>query len=1096
MAIQFLNTVQVDTSVLYVDTANDKVGIGTTSPSSILDVSFGASASNTAQINLNGASGAAAELVLRAGGDDNGTIYNRRAAIRYYSNQISTTTAQWVNGVSMTQTTGDDKFYFNNSGNSTVLCLQQNGRVGIGTVSPGVKLEVDTNSTFAGAAQFGNSTGNRLYILNDDGGNRIQLDAISSGGASNLIFSNGGSESMRIASTGNVGIGTTSPGAKLHINTGATYEVGSLSGSMLIEPTGVAFNGYGAGIVLGAGRGGRASGGAAIASVLDSASDVDRSGLSFFYHNSTFSDPRTEGMRLNADGNVGIGTVSPSKKLEVVSNTTYDGIQIKGSSIPTLGIIDTTNNAKFIAYVRDSDATIGMETNHPLTINTNNTERMRIDASGNVGIGTTNPSGTPYRLTIGDGDIYAQQAVAKITLGQFGSQGDAHFGASGIGSPTVGSQDYGFYSAHNAYRTSTGAWKHSRTSTIPSVRLLGSGGVSSGNQGFSFDYSANVGTADITWTNLMQILPSGNVGIGTTSPNYNLVVGDGTTDTESRFYHSDASYTSVRGFGLYMSRGISYIRPVNDGSQTLHIGSAANTWGTFSADANIFTLNRDGASRLYINSTGNVGIGTTSPNVLGFLETGLNIAAGSSSSTTLQQAGLVISGSSDSDDADDFGYLSFTNYQSTLSSNRVAEIRINKGGSNVNTGKFNFYTANGTALNESMVLGETGLLKLSQYGAGTLVSDASGNITATATPPGTGTFLPLAGGTMTGVAGVVFPDAFKLNLGTGSDLQILHDGFDSYINNINSSLNIRNSQNDGDIYFQSDNGSGGIATYFYLDGSLVNGTSIKGATRFPDSSKIYMGDSGDMELFHSGTTATVSNATGDLQFLNYANDTKIRFYNDDGAGGIIEYIRIDGSSVETVFSKDARWTDGIKAKFGNSSDLQIYHDGSNSYIKDNGIGDLRFMASNIKFYDNATAELMAQMIPNGAVELYYNNSKKFETTNAGVSVTGDIQIDSALLSNQENTDIDSAAAEVVAQVSTTYTAAFFDFVVKKTTNVRSGTVYACHDGTNIEFTETSTNDLGDTSDVTLSVDISGTNMRLLATVTSDDWSVKSLIRAI
>jgi hypothetical protein len=48
----------------------------------------------------------------------------------------------------------------------------------------------------------------------------------------------------------------------------------------------------------------------------------------------------------------------------------------------------------------------------------------------------------------------------------------------------------------------------------------------------------------------------------------------------------------------------------------------------------------------------------------------------------------------------------------------------------------------------------------------------------------------------------------------------------------------------------------------------------------------------------------------------------------------------------------------------------------------------------------------------------------------------------------------------------------------------------------VEFTETSTQDLGDTSDVTLSVDKSGTNLRLIATVTSDDWIIKSLIRAI
>ena len=189
--------------------------------------------------------------------------------------------------------------------------------------------------------------------------------------------------------------------------------------------------------------------------------------------------------------------------------------------------------------------------------------------------------------------------------------------------------------------------------------------------------------------------------------------------------------------------------------------------------------------------------------------------------------------------------------------------------------------------------------------------------------------------------------------------------------------------------------------------------------------------------------------------------------------------------------------DGVYSYWGDSNDLQIGHDGGNSYIIDRGVGDLLlYYSDDFVVSKFGTSEISIRANQDSSVELFFDNTKKFETTSTGVTVTGDIQIDSALLSNQENTDIDSAAAEVVAQVSTTYTAAFFDFVIKKTTNVRSGTVYACHDGTNVEFTETSTNDLGDTSDVTLSVDISGTNMRLLATVTSDDWSVKSLIRAI
>ena len=113
-----------------------------------------------------------------------------------------------------------------------------------------------------------------------------------------------------------------------------------------------------------------------------------------------------------------------------------------------------------------------------------------------------------------------------------------------------------------------------------------------------------------------------------------------------------------------------------------------------------------------------------------------------------------------------------------------------------------------------------------------------------------------------------------------------------------------------------------------------------------------------------------------------------------------------------------------------------------------------------------------------------------------LSVTGDIDIDSSVLSYQENTDVDTGT-ETVATISTgSYDAAFFDFVIKNSTNLRAGTVYAVHDGTNVEFTETSTQDLGSTSDVTLSVDISGADLRLRATTTSDNWTVKSLVRGL
>ena len=80
--------------------------------------------------------------------------------------------------------------------------------------------------------------------------------------------------------------------------------------------------------------------------------------------------------------------------------------------------------------------------------------------------------------------------------------------------------------------------------------------------------------------------------------------------------------------------------------------------------------------------------------------------------------------------------------------------------------------------------------------------------------------------------------------------------------------------------------------------------------------------------------------------------------------------------------------DDAKIKLGAGDDLEIFHDGSNSYIKDVGTGGLIVTTDSLIQLQKGTSEILAKFTPDGAVELNYDNSKKFETTSAGATVTG------------------------------------------------------------------------------------------------------------
>jgi hypothetical protein len=236
-------------------------------------------------------------------------------------------------------------------------------------------------------------------------------------------------------------------------------------------------------------------------------------------------------------------------------------------------------------------------------------------------------------------------------------------------------------------------------------------------------------------------------------------------------------------------------------------------------------------------------------------------------------------------------------------------------------------------------------------------------------------------------------DGGIINVGTGNDLNIQHDGTDSIINNNTGHLYITNYADDKDIYFRNDDGSGGVATYFYLDGS-ASLTQFDRSTKHVDDVRADFGSSSDLRIHHDGTDSYIRNTTGALYIQSEVTDGNIVFNNDDGTGGgQISYFSVDGGSATHDGSETTamytKWYDKSRIALGSGKDLQLYHDGSNSYIRDTGTGSLFIQGDNIYFRKDDFVDYMASFIADGAVNLYFNNSKKFETTNTGVTVTGE-----------------------------------------------------------------------------------------------------------
>ena len=142
----------------------------------------------------------------------------------------------------------------------------------------------------------------------------------------------------------------------------------------------------------------------------------------------------------------------------------------------------------------------------------------------------------------------------------------------------------------------------------------------------------------------------------------------------------------------------------------------------------------------------------------------------------------------------------------------------------------------------------------------------------------------LAVGNTSGANNIIMADDQSINLGTNSDLVIVYNSAGDFgrINNTSGHLYIQNSADDRDIIFRSDDGSGGLATYFQLDGSLLR-TSVFKDMRFNDDVVLQIGTSSDLRLYHDATNSTIDNRTGDLILEQNQDDGDIIFKADNGS---------------------------------------------------------------------------------------------------------------------------------------------------------------------------------------------------------------------
>ena len=207
---------------------------------------------------------------------------------------------------------------------------------------------------------------------------------------------------------------------------------------------------------------------------------------------------------------------------------------------------------------------------------------------------------------------------------------------------------------------------------------------------------------------------------------------------------------------------------------------------------------------------------------------------------------------------------------------------------------------------------------------------------------------------------LAFGSNAKATFGAGGELELYSDGTDSYIKETHATGSLF-------VYAKDFTVKNNDGTETMINADVDGGVQL------------YYNNGQRLSTSNTGVGVTGLLAAGQLSSIGPST------FSDD--------VTLTGASYNVVWDSSdnaLEFADNAKAVFGAGSDLSIYHDGSNSYVKDTGTGDLMLQGVNVRIQGATTGNNMFVGVDNGASTLYYQNAAKLATTSTGIDVTGTI----------------------------------------------------------------------------------------------------------